>query len=392
MKRRRGVTALEILVIAGIVLLLLALLGPGLQLARKSSRQASCRDNLRQLGVALSSYHGSHRVFPPGIVHWAEPDREYVLTPVARQAPGAGGVSGFTMLLPHLEQHQTYGSYNFDQGCLAAANATVVGATIDTLLCPSNPRGSDPVDIPAYSQPPAPTDYVFSIGGNGLITSESPFLLDMRLLTVSLYPHEMKPGAGAFNVDSRVGNRTIRDGAGRTFVIGEGAGGLPRGRYNGSDYGGEIPNQPHLGAVVDQAWSQGFIPTPDGVGGYGSIFAATAFDATYEARSLDLVPASHFTSLPMNMHTRGTNLMRGTTLEKTLPFSPYPKLNPFDASVLKDVSVSPFRSHHPGLCHFLFADGAVQAIREDIDPRIYVALSSVAGKEEIEKWGWETER
>ena len=151
MKPRVGFTLIETLVLVGIVLLLLALLAPGLQLAREQSRQARCRNNLRQIGVALNNYHDAHKVFPPGIVHWAEPDREYVLTPAARQAPGAGGTSGFTLLLPYLEQEAAYASYNFDSGCLAAANVTAVTTNIDALLCPSNPRGSDPVSIPAYA-------------------------------------------------------------------------------------------------------------------------------------------------------------------------------------------------------------------------------------------------
>ena len=392
MKRSPGFTLIETLVLVGIVLLLLALLAPGLQFARERARQARCRNNLKQIGVALNAYHDAHKVFPPGIIHWAEPDREYVLTPAARKAPGAGGTSGFTLLLPFLEYEEAYATYNFDSGCLAAANVTAGATTIDALLCPSNPRGSDPVSIPAYARPPAPTDYVFSLGGNGLITSEPPFRPTTTAYLDPHYPSEMKLGVGPFNVDSSATMRWFKDGASNTFMIGEGAGGLARGRYNGSDFGGEIPNQAHTGAVVDQAWSQGFLGTRDGVGGYGSVFAATAFDASYVFATLNLRPANQFTPLPMNMHARGMNLMRGTTFEKTLPFSPYPERNPFYASALDDVSVSPFRSLHPGMCHFLFADGAVQAIAEDIDPRIYVGLSSVAGKEEIEKWGWSTDR
>ena len=205
------------------------------------------------------------------------------------------------------------------------------------------------------------------------------------------FPVELKLSVGAFNVDSSIRMRTFRDGASNTFVIGEGAGGLPRGRHNSSDYGGEIPNQPHTGAVVDQAWSQGYLPTPDGVGGYGSVFAATAFDASYEIATLNLRPANQFTPLPMNMHTRGAKLMRGTTYKQSLS-SADTNVVPIYLWTLDGVSVSPFRSHHPGKCHFLFADGAVRTLDKDIDPRLYVALSSVDGKELMEEWEWEPQR
>ena len=385
MKRRFGFTVIETLVIVGIVLLLVALLAPGLFQARERARRQWCRNNLKQLGVALQSYHAVNKLFPPGIGSWG-PGRDYVLTPAARLLPGSGGTSGFTLLLPHLGQSALYASYNLDQGCIAAANVTATTATVDVLLCPANARGAGGLAIPAYPQPPAPTDYVFSLGGNALLTPESPFAFTHR--TIYHHPPELKLGVGAFNVDRSIGLRWIRDGASNTFVIGEGTGGLPRGQYDGSEYGGEIPNQPHAGAVVDQAWSQGFIPTPDGVGGYGSVFAATAFDASYDIATLDLMPSDQFTPLPMNMHTRGANLMRGTTFKKGLPFSSYPNVLPVYAWMLKNVSVSPFRSQHYGKCYFLFANGHVWALDEKLDPRIYVALSSVAGKEPVEKWGW----
>ena len=63
-RSRGGFTLVEVLVVIGIVGLLLGLLLPAVQSAREGARRVQCSGNLRQLGIALASYHETWRVFP----------------------------------------------------------------------------------------------------------------------------------------------------------------------------------------------------------------------------------------------------------------------------------------------------------------------------------------
>jgi prepilin-type N-terminal cleavage/methylation domain-containing protein/prepilin-type processing-associated H-X9-DG protein len=120
--RRRltaGFTLVELLVVIAIIGVLVALLMPAVQHARESARRSQCRNNLKQIGLAIHLYHDTYRKFPMA-THWR--GKYY---------------SAFTAILPFLEQNPVFQQYDPKVSSLDPLNAATVGISIGTYVCPS---------------------------------------------------------------------------------------------------------------------------------------------------------------------------------------------------------------------------------------------------------------
>ena len=129
--RHQGFTLIELLVVIAIIAVLIALLLPAVQSAREAARRIHCVNNLKQMGIALHSYHSANGTFPMGYVsNVAKNDATPELT-----SPGwAWGA----LLLSQLEQGTTYASANFNLPIEFPDNATTRTTPLSVYVCPSD--------------------------------------------------------------------------------------------------------------------------------------------------------------------------------------------------------------------------------------------------------------
>ncbi len=149
---RRGFTLIELLVVIAIIAVLIALLLPAVQQARESARRTTCRNNMKQMGLAMYNYESSFGRFPSS----GESTNEQQ---IARQF---FPISFFTAILPFIDEANVYNQFNFnlhytnggDGTQLGTGNARASKARIATFTCPTN--GSTRPDALGYGT----TDYL----------------------------------------------------------------------------------------------------------------------------------------------------------------------------------------------------------------------------------------
>lgn len=157
-QRRSGFTLIELLVVIAIIAILIALLLPAVQQAREAARRSSCKNNLKQIGLALHNYHDIHLTFPPGYIADSTIARGGTTNWCRRNGswPSSGmGAPWTVMILPQLEQSAHHELFNYGQPfqntsnqLLPAVQALVHPMAIYT--CPSETRPPNGDLWPSY--------------------------------------------------------------------------------------------------------------------------------------------------------------------------------------------------------------------------------------------------
>ena len=290
---RRGFTLIELLVVIAIIAILIALLLPAVQQAREAARRSTCKNNLKQIGLALHNYHETHNVFPSGWIG-VEPG-------VGPNVEFGSGWGWGTMSLPFMDQANLYTQLNFD---LDINNAGQPAGLIDQVL-------------PAFRCPSDPAPNMF------VLPEEAGLSMDLATLALANYigvfgsdeldSCESVPAGtackstGPFYHNSNTRFRDITDGLSQTIIVGE----------RKSDES-QSPKwySTWVGAV------------PEGAETFARVLGATDHVPNY-------------------------------------------KLSHFDD----------FSSHHVGGAQFVFGDGRVRFVSENIDIGVYRSLSSIKGGE-----------
>jgi prepilin-type N-terminal cleavage/methylation domain-containing protein len=209
-KRPAAFTLVELLVVIAIIGILVALLLPAVQAAREAARRMSCSNNLKQVGIGLHLYHGTHRRLPPG---WTAFD------PQTGQPHWLGepGWAWSAQLLPYMEQTTVYKNLiHLDLPITDPANDLARVARIKIFRCPSD------IGPPTFVLPDG--GYYFGSGGGYTPTelATNNYIGVFGTFDVHGICHDGTcEGNGTFFLNRGVRFAEIQDGLSQTFVVGE---------------------------------------------------------------------------------------------------------------------------------------------------------------------------
>ncbi len=188
----RGFTLIELLVVIAIIAILIALLLPAVQQAREAARRTQCRNNLKQLGLALHNYASTHSVLP--LISY-----------------DSTGYSPQAQILPFIDQGNLHNLIDFDEPLMLGSGPSqylnpvhdgIQDRVLNVLVCPSD--SGDPM----YSEGSvtwAGTNYLVNVGsGTGLNYCET------------------SDPDGVFWRGSSTRFRDITDGTSNTILMAEG--------------------------------------------------------------------------------------------------------------------------------------------------------------------------
>jgi len=240
--RKSGFTLIELLVVIAIIAILVALLLPAVQQAREAARRSQCKNNLKQIGLALHNYHDNYLMFPAGFLILPS----YVTSSGGSTDPSFGWG---TSILPYLDQAPLYHKLNLGERTLKQLatgtdeDAALLQTTLTVYRCPSDvtdrlnrlsfwgssgwsPPANPKITVSASEYSGVATaNYVGIVGPGGFgsvagdwnATTSRRTFNDLRGLLYGGSIHRM---------------RDVTDGTSNTVVIGERDGGAVAGGSN----------------------------------------------------------------------------------------------------------------------------------------------------------------
>ncbi len=318
--RHRGFTLIELLVVIAIIAVLIALLLPAVQQAREAARRVQCKNNLKQIGLALHNYHDVYSVFPPSLC-------------LTLSGASYGQWGPQARLLPYLDQANLQNLIDFSLPY--NTQISVVRVRVGAYMCPSevNDRASLEDGIKQY-----PINYGANFG-----------------TWMVFNPVTGQPGDGAFGPNSRIGTRDFTDGTSQSLAFSE---------------------VKAFQAIIKEGGSPTAAPpaSPQTVGGWsGNFDRENGHTEWVEGR----VHQNGFTTtFPPN--AKVNHLDSGKTYDVD-----YTSVEEGDSTTNPTYAAISSRSYHTGIVQSLLVDGSVRSIQENIDINVWRALGTRAGGEVI---------
>jgi prepilin-type N-terminal cleavage/methylation domain-containing protein/prepilin-type processing-associated H-X9-DG protein len=211
-RTRSGFTLIELLVVIAIIAILIALLLPAVQKVREAAARTQCQNNMKQMGLALHSYHDSVKSLPPG----TSQDQP----PFGPGPAGGWGTNWHVYILPYIEQSALYNQINFTSGAGSGygntANGTLFnGKRIPIYRCPSSPLPEGGCAVPNV------TDTMRSsyVGICGAVDGLIPGYVETR--QVNGTSGGLAAWSGVLFPNARMKLITISDGTSNTLMVSE---------------------------------------------------------------------------------------------------------------------------------------------------------------------------
>jgi prepilin-type N-terminal cleavage/methylation domain-containing protein/prepilin-type processing-associated H-X9-DG protein len=347
--RRRGFTLIELLAVIAIIAVLTGLLLPAVQSAREAARRTQCVNNLKQIGIALHSYHDRLGSFPMGASGGLyDPPQQY---------HASLSLSALVALLPDLGQAPLYNAFNLAWGCeddIAApayqVQRTAQTAQVATFVCPSDPNAGRP----NHNGTTNTNNYHGSLGTTTNLTesaADAPSLADW-------------PTTGLFGFQHSYGARDCPDGLSRTVAFAEGmVGGADRGKNVGLS-GVAIPASALLyDASSDPAATAAGVGRCDAAWDNGDTSTIDRWRGANYARGCIGLSLFNTVVTPNDQQGQWTHCR-----DAMLPFM----------AVYCNAD-----SPHPGGVNTLMADGSVGFVKDGVNQRVWWALGTRAGGEVV---------
>jgi len=256
-RRNRGFTLIELLVVIAIIAILIALLLPAVQQAREAARRTTCKNNLKQIGLALHNYHDAYKMFPASGYAVGIGQHDHFTGGTTKAIIPYTNISGFVMLLPYLDQKPIFDQWDFNHAASWSyvyalgnpadvlgdpnVNAPLSKTPLEVLTCPSD-NGK-----PYYQ---AANQY-YSISGTEQGGYRTNYEFSVNYL-LYYYPHYWQAttvqNRALFGFDSNSRIRDMTDGPSNTVMMVE----QIREKWNGQLGGWSY--RCHVNIGVDLAW------------------------------------------------------------------------------------------------------------------------------------------
>ena len=323
---KRGFTLIALLAVIAIIAVLIAFLLPAVHQAPEAARRSQCKNNLKQIGLAMHNYHDTFSVLPPAGCF----------------ATGVTGVSWSVQarLLPYLEAANLQNLINW--GLPYSQQGTVAQTRVPTYLCPSEVKDQRRPD-------PQPSDPNFT---------HYPLNYAVNFGTWFVYdPVTGTSGDGMFLPNARFTTANCVDGTSNTLAASEVKAFTPYIRDSGNPNGYNIPIPPDAATVVS----------------YGGSFRDTGHTEWVDSR----IHQTGFTATFVpNFKVPYVNA--GTTYQVDFTSS-----REGATTTNQTYAVVTSRSHHVGIVQSLLMDGSVRSVSENISLTTWRSLGTRAGGEVV---------